>query len=260
MPSAHPGATVAAPAPTGNSSDATNADGAAGAAQADGAQVGQAPTQLSAAALVDQQAAASAASPLGSAGTKTRDDPVAGVVSTTTDAMPPGLQQHVPAAAPAAPSTPAAEASANLAASLHPATEQLAANLQRAAKDGSNQISFELTPPSLGKIEVRLDFGHDGRLSAVISADRADTLNMLSGDSKTLTQSLRDAGVQVDSGSLSFNLRGDGSNSGQRQFAQSSFYGNSTSSMAEDDSVGAVGVIAASATSRGHAGNLDIQV
>jgi hypothetical protein len=83
---------------------------------------------------------------------------------------------------------------------------------------------------------------------------------MLSSDSKTLTQSLRDAGVQVDSGSLSFNLRGDGSNSGQRQFSQSSFYGNGTSSTTGDDPVGAIGVIAASATSRSHAGNLDIQV
>ena len=129
-----------------------------------------------------------------------------------------------PHVAMAAPTTEVATAPA---ASLHPASEQLAANLKSAVKDGSNQISFELSPPSLGKIEVRLDFGHDGHLNAVISADRADTLNLLSSDLKSLTQSLRDAGVQVDSSSLSFNLRGDGSNPGQRQFAQSSSYGRS---------------------------------
>jgi len=56
---------------------------------------------------------------------------------------------------------------------------------------------------------------HDGRLTAVISADRSDTMMLLQRGSGELQQALRDAGIQADSGSLSFNLRGDGQSSGQ---------------------------------------------
>ena len=55
---------------------------------------------------------------------------------------------------------------------------------------------------------MKLDVDHDGRITAVISADRSDTLNMLQQDRATLPQALRDAGLQADSSSLSFNLRG----------------------------------------------------
>jgi flagellar hook-length control protein FliK len=262
LPTARPASSAATAAGTGGSGDGTAPNGATDptqieSASAEPAPTEQAPTQLSAAALVVQQAASSAAAPVDPAGTKTRDHATAtDAVSATSDTVPIGMQPHMTTAAPGAPAT---ETATTVAAGLHPATEQLAANMKQAVKDGSNQIQLELSPPSLGKIEVRLDFGHDGKLNAVISADRADTLNLLSSDSKSLTQSLRDAGVQVDSNSLSFNLRGDGSNPGQRQFAQSSSYGRSAGATAEDDDpVGAIGVIAASA--RSHAGNLDIQV
>ena len=56
---------------------------------------------------------------------------------------------------------------------------------------------------------MKLNLTQDGRINAVISADRSDTLNMLKQDSGTLQQSLRDAGLNADSSSLSFNLRGD---------------------------------------------------
>ncbi|HTZ81367.1 MAG TPA: flagellar hook-length control protein FliK, partial [Stellaceae bacterium] len=64
-------------------------------------------------------------------------------------------------------------------------------------------------------VDVKLELTHDGRLTAVISADRSDTLMMLQRGSGELQQALRDAGVQADSGSLSFNLRGDGQSGGQ---------------------------------------------
>lgn len=55
-----------------------------------------------------------------------------------------------------------------------------------------------------------MEVNHDGRVSAVITADRADTLDMLARDAKGLERALADAGLRTDSGNLQFNLRGEG--------------------------------------------------
>lgn len=100
---------------------------------------------------------------------------------------------------------------------LGPAAEQVAINLRQAVQTGTNRIEIQLKPASLGAIDVKLDLTHDGRISVIISADRSDTLNLLRQDSAGLQQALRNAGLQADSGSLSFNLRGDA-----QSFAQNS--------------------------------------
>jgi flagellar hook-length control protein FliK len=69
----------------------------------------------------------------------------------------------------------------------------------------------------LGRIEVKLESNNDGTLRAVISAERADTLDLLQRDARGLERALQDAGVKTDSGSLNFNLRGQ--NQGQDQQA-----------------------------------------
>ena len=109
-----------------------------------------------------------------------------------------------------------------------PAYEQVAINLKQAAQSGTDRIEIQLKPASLGAIAVKLDVTHDGRITAVISADRSDTLNMLRQDSAALQQALRDAGLQADAGSLSFNLRGDA-----QSFAQNSAPAQTVSSPAE---------------------------
>ena len=56
---------------------------------------------------------------------------------------------------------------------------------------------------------VNLEVGHDNRVIAVIAAERGDTLDLLQRDSNALERALNDAGLKTDSGSLSFNLRGE---------------------------------------------------
>jgi flagellar hook-length control protein FliK len=89
----------------------------------------------------------------------------------------------------------------------HP--ELLAAHIQRAVVDGRDRISIALVPQDLGRIDISLDFDHGGKLSAVIAADRPQTLDLLQRDQRGLERALQDAGFKTDSGSLSFNLRGD---------------------------------------------------
>jgi len=88
--------------------------------------------------------------------------------------------------------------------------EQIAVQVQRAQVAGQEQISIKLHPAELGRIEVKLENASDGTLRAVISAERSETLDLLQRDARGLERALQEAGVKTDSGSLNFNLRGQG--------------------------------------------------
>ncbi len=99
------------------------------------------------------------------------------------------------------------------------ATEQVAVQLQHSAKDGNGSISMQLRPEELGRIDIKLDIDQQGLVNATITADRPQTLELLQRDSRSLEKALQDAGLQTDSGSLSFNLRGEsGQGSNQQGF------------------------------------------
>lgn len=106
---------------------------------------------------------------------------------------------------------------------------QVAVQIQKAAVQGTDRISIQLKPADLGRVEVRLDVGSEGRVAAVITADRADTLDLLQRDARILQNALQDAGLQADSDSLSFELKGQ-----NQTFADSG-----TESSASDDFVDA---------------------
>ena len=97
--------------------------------------------------------------------------------------------------------------------------EQVAMQVVHSAKEGKHKISLQLEPASLGKIDVRMDFHHDGKTSIVVAVDKPETLELLQRDARQLQQSLSDAGIKTDMGSLSFNLRGEGGFQ-QGQFAE----------------------------------------
>jgi len=137
------------------------------------------------------------------------------------------------------------------------ALDQVAASL-RGNKVGLSQIELQLKPASLGAVDVKLELTHDGRLTAVISADRSDTLMQLQRGSGELQQALRDAGIQTDSGSLSFNLRGD-PQTGDQSSRQPSYVAAPAMTGSSDDLLAAPAA-AAGASSSAHSGLLNIQV
>jgi flagellar hook-length control protein FliK len=92
----------------------------------------------------------------------------------------------------------------------HPVVTQVAAQVAQAAADGTDRINIRLSPAELGRIDVKLDFGPDGRVQAVFAAERPQTMELLQRDARDLERALQDAGLRADSGSLSFNLRGNG--------------------------------------------------
>lgn len=138
------------------------------------------------------------------------------------------------------------------------ALDQVAASLKQTAKLGLNQIEIQLKPASLGAVDVRIELSHDGRITAVISADRSDTLMQLERNSGELQQALRDAGLQTDSGSLSFSLRGDPQTSDQSSRQPS--YATQQGGPGSADDLLPVAAAAVGASQSPHSGLLNIQV
>ncbi len=86
-------------------------------------------------------------------------------------------------------------------------TDQVSVQITKAVNAGADKISIHLKPADLGRIDVKLEVGHDGRVSAIVTADNKNTLDLLQKDSRELQQALQNAGLQMDNDSLSFNLR-----------------------------------------------------
>ncbi len=90
-----------------------------------------------------------------------------------------------------------------------PPTVQVAARITQGVEDGLRRINVRLHPAELGRVDIKLDIGFDGRVLAVITADRIDTLELLQRDARLLEKALQDAGLDTGSGGLSFSLRGE---------------------------------------------------
>ena len=84
--------------------------------------------------------------------------------------------------------------------------DALAVNIARKVEQGLNQFEISLTPAELGKLDISLKIGDDGRVHAVLRAERQDTLDLLRQDARTLENQLRQAGLDVGSNALSFQL------------------------------------------------------
>ncbi|MDX1974766.1 MAG: flagellar hook-length control protein FliK [Rickettsiales bacterium] len=85
--------------------------------------------------------------------------------------------------------------------------EQVSFQFKTAVADGSSKIQIRLDPAELGKLDIKLDVRADGKTVVMITADNKNTLDLLQRDAAGLQRALADAGLQTDSGSLSFNLR-----------------------------------------------------
>ena len=104
-------------------------------------------------------------------------------------------------------------AQANSATQSHPATQMVAAHIQKGVQLGTDtQITLQLEPAELGRLEVKLVFDSESILRAVVTAEKPETHMMMQRDSQSLAKALEVAGVDLDAdGGLSFELAQDGS-------------------------------------------------
>jgi len=103
---------------------------------------------------------------------------------------------------------------------VHLPTEQIAVAITRQSRQGANRFEIRLDPPELGRIDVRLELRSDGRASASLTVDRADTLDLLTRDARVLQKALSDAGISADQDALRFSLRNDHPGGGRGRFDQ----------------------------------------
>lgn len=86
----------------------------------------------------------------------------------------------------------------------------LAVHIAAQAQNGVKRFEIRLDPPELGRIDVRLDVGRDGQVTTHLVVERAETLEMLQRDARTLEKALNDAGLKTNDESLTFSLKDDG--------------------------------------------------
>lgn len=146
-----------------------------------------------------------------------------------------------------------------------PAGEQVAVQIKKGAAEGIDKISIRLDPGNLGNVEIKMEVGHDGRLMAVIAADKPETLQMLQKDAASLEQSLRDAGLKTDQQSLSFSLRDQNQAQSGREGRDGNGYGRQrgrgTEEYADTGRIDPAQVAAAQAQRAAAArGGLDIKI
>lgn len=109
------------------------------------------------------------------------------------------------------------------AASAHAATQTVQAALQNNIQDGkikNQQLSLELDPPELGRVQVFLSYEKGENLKVHVSAEHSSSLEILRRDSHALVESLQRAGIKTDGSSLSFDMSQQGGGFGQAMFGQ----------------------------------------
>lgn len=131
-----------------------------------------------------------------------------------------GSHTHAALAAMETPRAPAGVDATQTAAVMRPSRgtagmplgvpDQVAVHIKKNVASDVDQFTINLHPAELGRIDIKLDIGADGRVSAMVAVEKAQTLELLQKDSRGLERALQDAGLQADSNSLNFSLRGEG--------------------------------------------------
>jgi len=91
--------------------------------------------------------------------------------------------------------------------SAQTAINSLAVQISRNVDLGVNRFQIRMDPPELGRIDVKLKISHDGRLTANMTVERPETLDLLMRDARALERALTGSGLNTDSNSLNFSLK-----------------------------------------------------
>jgi hypothetical protein len=169
----------------------------------------------------------------------------------------PNGTQMVNAAKPATPPPPQTP---------QPPQAQIAMHIAKGVQNGTDKISIRLNPSELGRVDIKLEVARDGSVTASVTVERPETLELLKGDARSLERALANAGLDPDSDKLSFNLRdpnnsnssfaknaeGDGKGSGRNE--------DGTGSGQNEEEVDVEAILAEARANAAHNRALDINV
>jgi flagellar hook-length control protein FliK len=85
--------------------------------------------------------------------------------------------------------------------------EQVHVALKQAIREGVDQMTVQLRPDDLGRVEVKLELSYDGLARVSFLVDKRETFDALQRDAAQLERMLQDSGVRADAGTMQFNLR-----------------------------------------------------
>ncbi len=139
-----------------------------------------------------------------------------------------------------------------------PVVDQISVKITKALQAGNDRISIQLKPEDLGRVDVKMELSHDGRVSAVVTADKQETLDLLKRDASELQRALADAGLKTDVGDMQFNLRGDQGQTAGDEGGRNTSAAEQAEAEAEEQAVGD-GVLAAWESGIYHNGKLDVR-
>lgn len=120
-----------------------------------------------------------------------------------------------------------------------PPGEQVSVHIQNAVRSGADRIHIRLHPAELGRVEVKLEIGHDRAVTAIVTTEKPEAAELLSRDARILQRALEDAGLRADTGSLSFRHGGDGAGAQRTPATAAHPSGTGPAAMATDDSTAA---------------------
>ena len=110
----------------------------------------------------------------------------------------------------AAPQT-SVQASANLAAANGSAiVSQIAAQVAKSVDGKSTRFDIALDPAGLGHVDVKVEIGAQGQVTAQLSFDNAHAAAAAKSQAGQLQQALEQAGFNISQGGLSFDVGGQG--------------------------------------------------
>lgn len=87
---------------------------------------------------------------------------------------------------------------------------QVATAIERNLQNGNTRFQMRFDPPELGRVDVHLKVGKDGKVQAHLVVDRPETLDLFMRDQRGLERALQSAGLQPDGDNLSFSLNDQG--------------------------------------------------
>ena len=84
---------------------------------------------------------------------------------------------------------------------------QVAFEVVRQFSQGASRFQIRLDPPELGRIDVRMQVDGDGNVHARLTVERAETLDLMQRDQRSLEKALAQAGLDSGKTNLEFSLR-----------------------------------------------------
>ena len=107
---------------------------------------------------------------------------------------------------------------------------QVAFEVVRQFHQGHSRFQIRLDPPELGRIDVRMQVDGDGHVHARMTVERAETLDLMQRDQRSLEKALAQAGLDSSKTNLEFSLRQnpfgrDGQSQQQQQQGHGSPFG-----------------------------------